>query len=182
MVADGSPTYLAQLTTTTGLTPRPLAARGVGALAAAAIPLLLLLPYASATGFSSTTYEPSTQTATGWQTLNGSDIAMTICSVAVVVLVGLDLFVAPGRWLGPALAVALVELGLAWPDLLSLPISWAAGAYIVLLVGIAECVALVIAYRGPAARGRASWPGQARCDPTPSLSDQSASSRSPAGT
>ena len=168
-MTEPGPSYVKTLSATTGLTPRLLAARGIGALAAASIPLLLLLPYASAPAVSPTTYVIGTRTATGWQTLNGSDIVMTVCSVAVVVCVGLDLFAAPGRWLAPAVTVACVELGVAWPDLLSLPISWAAGAYLVLLVGIAECVALVIAYRGPVARAPASWPGRKRPPPSVGL-------------
>lgn len=166
MAETSSVGYVGTVIAATGLTSRQLAARAIGAAAAAAVPLLLLLPYASFTVASPTTFVLGTQTATGWQILNGSDIVMTVCSVAVVACVGLDLFASPGRWLGPATALACIDLGLAWPDLLTTPLSWAAGAYLVLLVAIAECASLVVAFRGPPARAVAPWP----------------TSRSPAGT
>lgn len=154
--------YVDRVSDATGLTARQLAARAVAVLAAASIPLLLLLPYASIPFVSPTTFVMGSKSATGWQTLNGSDIVMTVCSVLIVACVALDLFVAPGRWLGGAAAVAFAQLGLAWPDLLGLPISWAWGAYIVLLVAITGCVALVIAFRGPTARAAAPVPAAFR--------------------
>jgi hypothetical protein len=104
------PRYGETASAVTGPASRVLAARAIAASAAASISFLLMLPYVSIPVVSPTTFITGSTSETGWQTLDGSDILMTVCSVAVVGCVALDLFVAPGRWLRPAAAIAPVHL------------------------------------------------------------------------
>jgi hypothetical protein len=126
----------------TGLAPRAVAARLVMAACAVAIPLLMLAPYVSAAG----------RSASGWKIYDTKDILMLLAAVAIVALIGADLFMRPSRGLlGAAAAVAFVTLGLAWADFLGLPVSWDVAAYLVLIVALVECAAAVIALQGPIA-------------------------------
>src|SRR5450755_4623008 len=73
-----------------GLTTRAQLARGLGMGGAAVIPLLLFLPYVSSAGVGGTS-------ASGWNTLGGSEVLLVVLSVGIVGLMLTDLFVSPSR-------------------------------------------------------------------------------------
>jgi hypothetical protein len=106
------------------------------------LPVFLFAPYATASGAS----------ATGWETLDSSDVIMTVSTVAIVVLLAVEALVAPSRAILVAVAcLCFVSLGLAWPDFLGLPVAWDAGAVLTLGAASAACAGALLALAEPLA-------------------------------
>jgi hypothetical protein len=76
----------------------------------------------------------------GCETLNSSDILITISAVASVLLLAIESMLSPSRPLLLAVVcLSFLSLGLAWSDLLGLPLGWGAGPVLMVLGRIAAC-------------------------------------------
>jgi hypothetical protein len=82
-----------------------------------------------------------------------SDILITVSAVASVLLLAIESMLCPSRTLLLAvICLSFLSLGLAWPDLLGLPLGWGAGAVLTLLAGLAACAGALWALAEPLAR------------------------------
>lgn len=138
------------------LEPHQRVARGAAVAGAALVPVFLFLRFARIP-------EPGTAVYTGWEWHTSSDVLILLGSVAVIVLVGLDLVAPRGRgYLLAAAAIALVTLGLAWPEGHGF-LALAAGAYLTVIAAALCCAGLAVAAL-TGASATAPRPGRAEAD------------------